>query len=149
MGSADMANFLVLCPRLEKLVAIGYATPGEAPSDVDAKLFIDYHKTGGTHWPWKCKLTLWVLRIRLTGVPRQGGADETSHSWLRANYYIGVFGRLAPLRKLDELCLGYLPAMKDTRYLLLTAFALKEFAPQRKLRQKQNCTISPTGKKVL
>ncbi|KAG0021453.1 hypothetical protein BGZ82_011336 [Podila clonocystis] len=58
LGAADVANFLVLGPKLEKLVVINYAKLGEVPCDVDAKLFIDYHKTAETHKLWKCESTL-------------------------------------------------------------------------------------------
>ncbi|KAF9302897.1 hypothetical protein BGZ74_004673 [Mortierella antarctica] len=65
MGGANVANFLVLCPKLEKLAVFDYAMPGEVPSDVDAKLFHCYRKIGETHRPWKRESTLKIHRHRV------------------------------------------------------------------------------------
>lgn len=65
MGGANVANFLVLCPKLEKLAVFDYAMPGEVPSDVDAKPFHCYRKIGETHRPWKCESTLKIHRHRV------------------------------------------------------------------------------------
>ncbi|KAK3811054.1 MAG: hypothetical protein J3Q66DRAFT_372740 [Benniella sp.] len=80
-------------------------------SKLDAKVFIDLDPDTGALKPWKCEATLKGLRIRIAGIPRtdgmdESGSDEGASIGQACEIHSGVYDRLARLPNLESLWLG-------------------------------------------